>query len=687
MSTILDLYSDIWAEIANHLDSSVLTLLQVGNQQLSSILHKSIPVIHLTNYGRILDFEALLHACHHLERIHSLSVPAAEYLKFVKVPTGALILPPTLTSLSLAFSNVIPLISPLCLSAMVPSLLHLALEDLSDGIMFALATFDLPPQLESLDLIHRRFYPIEDANFIASLPRTLLRLGSGWSNIAQWDEMPSKFDWPPCLEYLRLSADYRDGFIIEKLPRTLTKLDLSETSYLTTAFPKTTEHLVFPWRRFFPYLTDLRLAKSNETLDCDKLFDTILLETSLESSTVEQFISSGSWDLPSPHRSMTCPSNQYPPFKVLELPSRVRKLTPTRLQEIFDMLAPKLKSVDLVNFAGPPEATKHLASLSVLDNRRAARRGPETTVPDYRTLPPSVTSLTCDSIFPSDLSPSIKVLNAVRILRREETGAPNCFFPPALTKLKFERSGEQVFLHEFPTTITHLTLSISEIEDWNVIAERLVNLQHLAVLVSWDLSSKAIKPIASASLHTFFCRRTSHMANGLKMTDLFAASPPILPPSLTHLRLCSLAHATILSILPRNLVKLSLEELSWTADPNRTPFPHAEGLSQEALWKQFLASHPSIKELRIMGTEKKSLEDSSIPSISFVKFLPKSIRKFSCHNFFRPDLNMRDLCNFLPSPYCTYKIEHFSFTEQARDFREGVALVEDLLNLRPAFFN
>lgn len=660
-SPILKLYPDIWTCITIHLNfPAVLRLLEIGNARLSSILCGGIVSSRLVGSGPALDIECWLRTCNRFSSIKELRLEPSTP-KFVKLPSGpSNFYPPTLTTLSFQFPGVFSHVASLKLANLVPGLLHLIIDDAAGMTSSRLSQLELPPLLQSLDLIHAYRFPNYPSGFVASLPRSLTRLVFGYSGCNS-EEIHSN-DWPPSLAYLALFPPPNADLSFECLPRTVTELSirggLNKTS---TTFPRSKSGLiVFPWRRFFPRLHTLILPDFLSGMDYELLMDTIL-GTEPNSALFDDFISSVFGDAPD---LLTPPSQPILTYQTLKLPLKIWDLTPSTLEAMFERLAPYLVHTDILRIKAPAKAVHFVPSASICIS----------TIPKGFSLPlpPRLEHLVAKGHVPvTSLPSSLLYLECEDIDgTANDQGAfgPHDVLPPNLRDLTLNT---YAYLPQaliiMSTTLTRLSMNLESSEAWNLVAERLINLKELSyhIWLGWG-SDEPLSPFSSSTLHSFNIHEDYDRIERKtkpKLCELFSSELTIFPASLELLSLYGEWHATLLAHLPPSLTSLYVSTLIWDEDGDGNvadssgavlyAYTTPNGLNNAAILK---ALPPTLKGLSLYGSHLSI----KLMGAELIQLLPPSLTGCSCLDLFNvKGLTESDIWALVPTKKARWSIERF----------------------------
>lgn len=664
---ILRLYPDIWACIAEYLNlSSLVKLLELGDARLPG--NRIRRVCH-DNFGPVINMKAVLRTCSHFPALQELAVLPIPGRTFLRLHTSPLVFPPTLTSLSLSFNCALGLVTPLKLSTMVPILRHLSIKDQEYDMEPKIEELDLPPLLESLSLRISRAFPQLSKTWFALLPRTLKRLLLRTEDFPNFHSFES-YDWPPSLEYLNLSSR---AISLEHLPRTVFELDLSGLSSFSTAFgPGAWGQMIFPWRRFFPRLHTLTLP-NEQSMYWNMLLDTITLDSMLDSAAVDDFIASGFWNVP---HLLPPPSTPYPVYRAIELPYWFWSLNVQDVMTVIERAAPQLKTTKMVKVVAPISIVSLLPSTTMFASDYANLVQADANIPEQIThfecygsvnlsaLPPRMLEIKCDDIRGSGAEGEI---------------VPGDAFPAALTSLTLNvNNGRHLALTMLPLTLTRLFVWLGAPEEWNVMAERLVNLKTLKIVLrpSWSVT-EPLSLISSTSLEFVTLSRTPRTLPDTEplFSGLLSTTRNVFPPSLRALDLTETAiHASTLAVVPRSLTKLYVNGLVWatSASENRHPpqvHPETKGLSNADIVKRL---PPKLLSLELFGswdpTWSRASKKCQPSAEEVIQFVPPSITSLTCDNVLSiEDVTKEQIIPLLPSKLAFYNIETLRI--KAKDIR------------------
>lgn len=656
LAPILRLSADVWSCVSDLLDyESVLNLLSVGNDQVSSAVERNVRHIWCQYAGPVFDFEGLLRSSHRFGALLQLHIDDEPGWKAAKKPVAPLVFPPTLTSLLLNAVAIFDLISHVDLASQAPKLRTLKLVGTGSD-QLKLEDLSIPSELETLVLRPWSLNQSVKPEWISSLPRSLtyLKLYAMWEPTRRDTDGSIQTDfWPPSLATLKLDCPYTG--LIEHLPRTLTTLRFQPAGIMTK-YPRK-DKFVFPWRSFFPYLHTLQISHvDSDDFDLKRLLRTILVHDALEVSEVDTFIASGFWDVPSLRRPSGGAGDPYPSFQLLTLPADVTAAIGSDITEL-TALSPYLANTNFDDFGSTHSA------IALLKSTKSVRLESEDGVSSSSNfeLPPSVTNLFAHSAHLSMLTPNVLVLDTYKLEGSEEVNMHEGDFPPKLLTLSTYTSLPLYAVRHLPSSITKLDLPIGNRSDWDIIASRLCNLKDLQVRLqdSWlervlpgdsPLSSIESQRLERASIHAYF---DSYPKNRPKLSEFF--STPIFPPSLKDLSIFGDGwHVSLLALLPKSLGILIIDAIEWELgnDSKFAPYPEAAGMSHEDLIK---CLPPKLSSLTTFGTPKNGEEDEeddkvpSKPDFQILRFLPRTIVSLSLQDIF--DMTDCDI-TILPPYFC-----------------------------------
>lgn len=657
---ILRLYADVWTFITNYyLDlRSITTLILIGSPQLSFMLRQTVHSTCQLVRGPVLDVEALLRSCSYFTSLKELSI-GEDSLLVVKKPLQPLIFGAHLTSLSLSIPEAFTLIVPLKLSAMMPVLLNLSVKAKSNNFSFCFKDLDLPGGLTELVLCPQgNVVPSISYAYFGDLPRSITSLfltvrevQAPSANTPSSEEPGEKsaskaVAWPPYLSNLQLAIPSK-SLILDTLPRDLTRLDISSVSGCITAFPPTEKGFVFPWRRFFPRLISLELPfMSNTKFDNSLLLCSIFDRSALDANQVKTFIDlvSAEYQQTSPIQ-LDEPLHEYPSFKNIALPMLPWGTQWDNLADEMARLKPFLERTIFRRFHGSWAVAKYFKATPSLILSDIVEI-------DEKVHPSVVTISTTTPLSPSVLSLGLRSLSCTCLRGSGDLGSWDPavdFLPARLAHLDLRSALPGLdFLKCLPPTITNLSIPLHSPSQWNLIAERLVNLKSLTIRVElqWTCNEPltAIKSLSFKSMYFGFAYGFNISQGKPKFGEFFRL-PSLFPASTRTLSLRDGPwHASLLPILPRGLDSVDIDAFSWHEEVAKfQPYPEAEGMSHADLIKSLPPSLSTIRLTSFMG------ENSMVkPSIALVEYLPRSLVYIIAKDAFQRDTV--DLMPLMP-PY------------------------------------
>lgn len=634
MELSVPIYPDIWACITEFLPwGSIRKLLAVGNEHLSSVVFSSVRYVYRDQPAHFLDLGALMSQVKRFTVLKELDIRTSLFATLVKRPIEPFELPRNLSSLSFHVDEIFSLVVPLKLSELLPGLISLELAGFSNNLKFEFEDLDLPPALESLTILTWAICPRLHPAFVAKLPRTLLRLAlrcdAAWASPTWRESSPPNptFDWPS-LTHADLTCQ---GLTLEYLPRTLSSLKIVMWSgTATTKFPQDCSNTlvspfgtIFPWRRFFPRMTSIDVS-STTIRPLYPILATIVLDTVLDSETVDNFIASGFWNQPSlQHFKGRVSDEAYPTFKTIKIPHMGDT---GRLTEQFNSVAPFIKTTDFPHSAGT------LKFLSLLEGTKKMIL--HDSLVGNTALSKSVTSLSCrEMVTVSLLPPHLKSLLCVGLYVKDKDSQDGNHdaLPESLTSLELIGTSLPIVLANAAlSNLRVVSFNIDAPQNWETIAEHLVCLENLTLnftdkwVCDHPLRPMASKVLTILELNSPFSLDLQDLKP--KMGELFS-KPSIFPLSLTSLELGGEWHGSVLALLPRNLKKLEIKSrFDWST--KFKPYPEALGMSHEDLLR---CLSPKLEILILFGPV---FPTSPNPSVRLVEYLPRSLNIFTCSGLF-----------------------------------------------------
>lgn len=652
------------------LTSSVLRLLEAGNAQLSRLLCQATHSVSWGDAGLVVDLDAFLRHCNSFPGLTEISIDRDTTRTLYKIPQQSLVLPPTLTSLTLDYHSVFTLILPLKLSTLVPRLTSLRLRGGTVDQTTGFSSLDLPPNLETLELSPVGPTAPLDPAFVARLPRSLDSFDlecflACESTIGG----PLSYDWPPSLASFRITTFGRT--LLEHLPRTVTSLRLKSLGKpLETTFPPCQidstkpPSRVFPWRRFFPRLTEvyLYLASNSPQLDMGLILPTMVLDTVIDSSIVDDFIASGFWDVPSLRHLRAGSSKPYPKFKAILMPKCFwTHLEGQNLSHQFQELGPYIQGTDFTtpHFISQGAMAAQLKNVNRL-NLKMDVNG------DFE-ISPSIQAIQCLKDVSVHLLPPKLTYLSCRNLRGSNEDLTfhqeRDILPVTLTLLSVRGTLPLLKCPKMlPQSLTNLNVPVRDPNEWTLIAERCFLLKKLRVILqsTWTCQAPLTK-ISSTSLYAFALdsRIRESSDEGMPHATEFFSTPSIYPTSLERLELDGNPwHASVLAVIPRNLGRLVIEGFCWesTTSVPLSPYPEANGMSKEQI---MLCLSPKLRKLVLLGPEAAHAGGQfELPNAEILKHLPRSITHLELHQVIDTrEVSKASLSSWLPGQLTYWFVE------------------------------
>lgn len=588
---ILRLYGDHWTSISFFLDAtSVQSLLCVGSPRLVSLLTRSVRHMALGGYLAYLDYNRIFAAFSRFTAIEKISIEPSMDIIRAKFIRGRLLLPNTLTALSVKATGVAHdfAYDKLNLAILTPHLKHLHLEGGYPGSTIGLKDFLLPSGLQTFNLSLSPKMLLLEKGEIDTLPKGLTSLAL---TIGLWPEF-DKYEWP--LSLTALTLENLDGEVrIESLPRTLHEFISRGTIEWVTAYQSPDEGEVcrkekvhFPWREFFPYLQVFEIYPI-AVLDTSNLLRSFIKSDPLDRTSTLKFISSSYWDLPS-LRSDTPVTTT---FKRLWIPNMFANTVEDQahLERELQELAPLLATTKFWTYPDLPVAMlKYLPSansmLLIEDTKETDQLSlgardiyGSTHKVHLSILPSGVRDLQCGGIITNSADGATKEASTAAIK-----------FPPHLTSLEVTDALSVPLLSILPTTLTSVALYLCQPEEWNLVAERLISLVSLRINLKHWVCPRATKLARIASTYPLKLSIDMGRAMSVKtpeespfLVEFFgddldlvasAAASPLPQSSLTHL---TIANGNIFAVHPTIIPRLpaGLKHLNITFDPKAETCP------------------------------------------------------------------------------------------------------------------
>lgn len=613
MATLLPgLPKDLWAPILLYLSSfDVKKLLDTGSSRLSLTLRRTVEIVTISTNSDIVDVGKSIKWALSLSKLKSLSISgrSAGY-SYARLPVDiADLVSAELTSLSLAFQCCPQFLLPsFDFSANLPSLTDLSLEGRSTSL--ELSDAKLPQTLRSLSLntLHDAIIIAEGS--IDALPASLTNLSL--LGISRWAFVPTH-SWPPSLRHLSLSGGNVD---LMHLPHGLEALALGRV--------KVSDFLglqKFPWRSWFPRLTDLRARYA-------------LMEDSLDTFTNPLALYQDDYFLPlldfirSDEKRLLSFLAARHPLDVTN-PSSMDTITTIGHQ---DSLLPHQEDiyasyrhlkVGTYNFPSGP--TPHLSSLITSEMEHIPTRlissigsaltlqAGSAALDSTIILPPSLTSLSCYTVDSSILLPSLHYLKCYRINNLPSPITSTNFVCQSLTSLicdiqitadwakalpstietltcRFElndelnQSGDAILPSESDSATANLLDEINAMPRANscdraleILVSRLERLRSFKIRDSLGFPSRPLSPFASTQLERFTISRPKQLNSWLEALFGDDSSQSvhrnIFPSSLKFMKFKAPQNPvplSVLAVVPRSLTELYIKcrSISYESLPN-----------------------------------------------------------------------------------------------------------------------
>lgn len=403
---LLSLYGDLWTQLLDLLDLTAVTcLLLTGCTPLRANLARNLKLIEHQNVDPVLDFNAILRTCQSLSLVESITILPGTFQPLVRYPIQLDNMPSKLRSLNLAFNTVCTLFSGFDFASHTPSLTNLSLVGASTDHMPLADFLLLPPTLEALTLVPKAAKIIMSPKDFAKLPVSLtsLTIHMCWIN-----EENTRYTWPLSLASLYLSG--WDGTVnLEWLPRTLTSLDVSALFGLSTNYTQRMEFKIFPYRLFFPRLTEL-IFPSYFSVEADSILRSIVAPEASEIEQAQSFISSGFWNIDALKTASTPTTDDlvaYPRITRLSLPfsfwQQPHRKTVAQLQAV----APYIKNTDFIGMTADYSLLEHAGATSKLESPISNQKP--------IVFPTTLTSLSTTAIQLTELPPTLKQLKCYHL--------------------------------------------------------------------------------------------------------------------------------------------------------------------------------------------------------------------------------------------------------------------------------
>lgn len=629
-SPILRLHGDVWAKLADRIDIACLQrLIMVGCPQLSALLTRNVKNMVQRDIGPDLDFNAILKACQALSSLETFEILTSEYASQVSRAISLENFPSQVWKLSLNFQNACTSFEGFDFATLTPNLRHLTIGGPND-VWVAFESFLLPPNMEVLNLIPGLGGIAFKPSDIRKLPRSLTSLGL---NIVINDNDDNTFetetyDWPLSLTSLRIGGSHC-SFNLEYLPRTVTSLDLGSFK-LKTAF---SDGSVFPWRSFFPRLSELYLPRfMGSDLNPQVLLKSLVVGEEARQEADAFLLANRFCHV----ESLLTPAT-YPAFKVLSLPEWFwpQRNIAAQLEAVAHFIADTdFKNIMLPDFS----LLKHAgATTSASCNADSI---------ENEKFPASLTSLNGLFIFVSSLHPNLTSLGCNQLLGKDDSDRSMISSDdlPNFTELQLRMYHPAATISILPTTLTALELTIATPEEWDLVATRLTVLRDLIVDLHprWKVVAP-LKPIKSTYLELFSLKAAYKTESDPSKPNFFEffESPSPIPSTISKLLIqVKNIHASVIPIVPRGLLKLRIKGLVWAT--NSKQFEGGASLTPEEIFERLPL---------MLRTLDIAIGDSTkdVPSAYVATYVPYSLGEFCNEGCFYLDDDLESIHDIMPA--------------------------------------
>lgn len=647
---VLALHADIWRHIISHVTfKDVWKLFNLRNPTITQVLVRLVSKMDCNWFNVLIDFELISRMVSHFPNIKNISIISEKSYFRSKQPLNIAIFPSQLVSLTLDFNcSASSILSNPEITTSLAQLEHLLLSD-SSSLEVDLGQSRFPPHLLTLSLnVKSVVYKTGD---FARLPRSLtfLSLSSCRSTTA-----PKYEEFPPELKSLILR---HGNFTLNELPHCLTRLELH---YANISSPYTSGDTHFPWRSYFPALTDffdtdifnkssLRSLFDPQALYTDESFASLLRVIKEDRKRYELLLSVSSSASGIGYSSLELDSTDLE-FDDLESPvPSLRSMR--RLQAVgcnierLENFLPDLRSLDLTELPSNFTLPSRITTLSISHIR-------------INLIPPTVTSLACDSLrqstddvgsFATEIFPSSS-LQILHLWSDFVTSDLASILPASITDIRLRFPGtvkearETKILPDLSSALAANSPTDNQDTDvekymnrcdrsWRVLVKRLVNLRKMAVVDSIGCPSMALTPFVSPYLDTFSFKTASYKEFSMLpwCSALFdgmnsCGRPEIFPPSLRTLEFIMYGveslPLTVLALAPRSLTSLSVSHMAVNTDIPNSPL--ASNLSAS----QILALLPPKLRFFYWAPTMTSYGTAVVADSSCISLLPRTLSSF-----------------------------------------------------------
>lgn len=658
---------DTWTYLLPHLRSrDISLLLTVGNRALISSLGQHVRQFEFEWSNGYLDIAKCLSIASRLPSLADLKIyTSALHPTLALWPFDADLFPKNLESLSLRFNDCITAIMEnIHLPTVVPNLKSLSMSGFSSIKITLPENTVYPPKLTFLSLeVLNQHYLDWGQRDVQNLPKSLLSLEL--RQVKASEPTFGRNDFPPGLTSLVLNGGYAAPFTIENLPRTLQKLHFGSQPMSVVA---TGSGFAFPWRSYFPYLTELFVFMAYE-LDSNALthiLDPSIVLTEPRFAPIKELIASDpSTPLSRETRYTSLGFALHEEHGIATETANAESDNRTYVES----LLPQLASVENLVCSKTPDRILHYLGFPYLMKLKqlsyAISGFIEAGMPAGIEHYPSLTSITCSKIDLASIPPTLLSLNC-SAMTYDDT-APPIFPARSITSLIVRISSLKFdVIDSLPNTIETLRIGFrhshagdmrpdlspslapqganvsAEVDpswmnecdkSWRSIATKMVKLKLFAVQEISGRPSMRLTPIASPYLEEFvifdsggYQQHIVPWAIALFDDCNTAGRPPIFPRSLKKMSATFYSSVkmpfSVISMLPRSLTSVNLSVLHPELPPLiNCPFP-------DMTPEEILGSMPpNIKHFKA-GDPWSEMKTVKV-SVQALSKLPKSLESFS----------------------------------------------------------
>lgn len=662
---------DAWTYILPLLRfQDISRLLATGNGTLVSALVPHLKRFEFEWTNGYLDLTRCLSAASRLPYLVNLKILASEPDILAQWPFDATLFPKSLESLSLRFSNCITaVLGHIDLATALPNLTSLSFSGASSAEFSMPSNPAYPPNLTSLSLDASNLKPLLwSQRDVQNLPKSLLTLEL--MSIKPTEPNFERDDFPPALTSLVLSTSFTSPCFVDSLPRTLRKLQIQGS--LQSTLVSASSHFAFPWRSYFPHLTDLTLPMGSQ-LDANGL--THLLDPSVvlsepRFSALKDTISADSSLSLARETRYTALTFAMHEEIMAAPPAGDANASEDDGRTYVESLLPQLSSLEKLACPSVPARVLHFFGYPHLKNLQTLTYGIMSldSIPSGIEHYPFLSTLICSRINLAAIPPTLRSLNCSTIAYDELVPAP-LYFPARSLDTLVVRIGaiKLALVESLPESITKLVIGLSngflfdrtmkpdlspcmapegadtsgEIDpawlrgcdkSWTSIATKLVKLKSFTIHGIGGCPTTKLTPIASCVLEEFCVVDTGGFETHIEpwamaiLDDLNTAGrAPVFPPSLRSMFLSFFTSPklpfSVLATLPRSLTSFTASNLHPKLPPlSNSPFPE---LTPEEVLR---ALPPNLKRLKagliMYPVQPLVLNAQSLSS------LPKSLQSF-----------------------------------------------------------